>query len=678
VKLFKFVPAILSLFLILGIFFGFYIDSKPIIIIVILVLLTLLLLFSYYKSNTSFSKNIHFNIIAYLLFFTIGVATITIKNKRNYKNHYTNFITANQKTVLIIKRTLKSNNYYHKYIAQVTQINNRKTIGNVILNLKKDSINSILNIDDKILAYNVLKPINEPKNLYQFNHRKYLEKQQVYHQITTNKNEFNHLEYDKTTLNGIAANFRKKINKSLEKYHFKKDEIAIINALLLGQRQNISKELLDSYKGAGAIHILAVSGLHIGILLLLLSYLLKPLEFFKNGKTIKLIFVILLLWLYAVIAGLSASVIRAVTMFTAVAIGMLSNRKSSTLNNLFIAMFILLLIHPLYIFSVGFQLSYLAVFSIIYFYPKFIAFYNPKSKFLSKVWSLFAISCSAQLGVLPLSLFYFHQFPSLFFISSLIIIPLLGFILGFGILIIIMALLNIPSNFLTDLYANVIHLMNNFITLISRQEAFIFKNISYSIVLLIFTYLFFGFAYRWISSRTIKRLASLMISVIFIQFVFIYQKQKRDTKNEFVIFNQNKKTIIGERKGNQFTISHNLDSLENPNSIVAYQIKSSVLNVFKNNSVKNIYKFNNKNILVIDSLGVYNIKNYFPKVILLRQSPKINLERLIYKIKPKLIIADASNYKSYVKFWKQTCAENNIKFHSTFENGAFILNAMKP
>ena len=275
----------------------------------------------------------------------------------------------------------------------------------------------------------------------------------------------------------------------MEKFNFSPNELSIINAIILGQRNNISNDLFESYKNAGAIHILAVSGLHIGIILLLLNFLLSPLERIKNGKTIKLILIIILLWIYAFIAGMSASVIRAVTMFTAIAIGWISDRPSNIKNSLIVSFFFLLLIHPLFLFDVGFQLSYTAVFSIVLIQPLIIKLWHPKWKPVHYFWQLLTVSFAAQLGILPLSLYYFHQFPGLFFISSLVIIPFLGIIIGFGILIIILALFQILPQILVDIYSFIITSMNNIIDLVAQQESFIFQEIYFSIVLMISFYL---------------------------------------------------------------------------------------------------------------------------------------------------------------------------------------------
>lgn len=673
-KILGFIPSVLTLFVILGIIFGFYIELKSTVVIIISFVILVLLWISHYFSNKSFTKNVHFNIAGYVSFFVIGICAITLQQLKNNKLHYSHFITSSKKSVLLIEKQLKSNAYYYKYEATILQLDKQKTIGKILLNIKKDSSLNTLKIDDRILVLNDFKSIKKPKNPYQFNYKKYLEKNQIYHQITISKNEFKLIDSKSVSLNGLASRFREKINISLKKHSFNEDKLAIINALLLGQRQQISKELLNDYQAAGAVHILAVSGLHIGVLLLLFNFLLKPIHRFKNGKTISLFIVIILLWLYAILAGLSASIIRAVTMYTAIAIGIISNRKSNTLNNLFISMFVLVLIHPLYIFSIGFQLSYLAVFSIVLFYPLFIKLYNPAFWLFKKPWQLFSISCSAQLGILPLSLFYFHQFPSLFFVSSMIIIPCLALILGFGILVIGLSLLNILPNFIAISYGFVIELMNRFVSFIAKQEAFLFKEIPFSMSIMIMSYIFIILCFQFINKLKIKRLVTILIAVILIQLVFVFKKYQLGNSQEIIIFNTYKNTLIVERNGKETLVFQNEEQHKNKAILNSYQIGKGNLVTTKTDSIKDIFILKNKKMLVINHLGIYNLKELKPEYVLIRESPKINLERLIQKLKPKIIIADASNYKSDVLKWRKTCEKFDVKFHSTYNKGAFRIS----
>ena len=608
----------------------------------------------------------------FLVFFFIGIASSTFHNDLNKEQHYTNYVSEKNpvKVTLRISAVLKSNAYYDKYEADVLKINDFSSQGKILINVKKDSLQKQLNIDNKLVVTTNFLMIDNPKNPYQFNYKNYLKNHNIYRQITISNREFFMLKNSKTSIKGLAHTFRVYVNDKLIENGFKDDELAIINALLLGQRQEISKELIENYSKAGAIHILAVSGLHVGIVMLLISFLLTPLKRLKNGNIIQLIITIFFLWIFAFIAGMSASVVRAVTMFTALSIGLAIDRKNSVYKNLIISLFFLLLLNPYYLFEVGFQLSYLAVFCIVWMQPIIYKAWKPTWKFIDYFWQLFTVSLAAQIGVLPLSIYYFHQFPGLFFVSNLVIIPVLGFILGLGILIIFLSLLSFLPAVLATFYQGVIGAMNIIISWIAEQESFLFQEIYFSLVLVLTSYIFIVFCFRWIQEKTIFHLKYALFSFILLQGVFIYEKY-RSNSNEFVIFNKSRASAIAIKKNKKISVYKSADFKENNTILKSYKVGNynNMVQVF--DSVKNVYKINDKKLVVIDSLGIYNVDSLNPDYILLRQSPNINLERLIDELNPKIIIADASNYRSYVERWQKTCLDYTITFHYTVKNGAF-------
>src|SRR5690606_21059892 len=234
--------------------------------------------------------------------------------------------------------------------------------------------------------------------------REHMEKLGVYRQINVTPSEVHLSGKAANDLRAFAGILREGIVLRLRSYDFEPDELAIIQALLLGQRQEISQEIYSNYASAGVIHILAVSGLHVGIILILLNRLFKPLERLRWGRLIKLLLLLGLLWAFALLAGLSPSVVRAVSMFSFVAVGMQLKRRTSVLNTLFMSLMVLLLINPGFIRQVGFQLSYAAVFSIVLIQPHIYKIYKGKSKIIKYFWGLLSVTLAAQIGVLPLSL----------------------------------------------------------------------------------------------------------------------------------------------------------------------------------------------------------------------------------------------------------------------------------
>ena len=622
-----------------------------------------------------FSKKILRTLTGLILFFFLGIFLVFIQNDTNYPNHYVKYLEDDSLAVVKIRKILKENQYNKKFEAEVIQLGDVLTKGKVLVNISKEDTVNALFVDDLLVVNADFKAINSPYNPYQFNYKLYLQKQGIPQQLFLKNNQYKHLKSINNSWLGYANLLRNKIHRSLEKFNFKPNELAVINALLLGNRENISKQLLEDYANAGAIHILAVSGLHVGIILLLLSTLLKPLEQLKNGKFLKTVIVVLSLWVFAFIAGLSASVIRAVTMFTFVAIGLFFNRNNIVLFSLISSLFFLLIFNPLFLFDVGFQLSYLAVFGIVILQPKMYSIWQPNYKIMNKFWQLATVSLAAQIGVLPLSLYYFHQFPGLFMLSNLIIVPLLGFILIGGIVVIILALLNVLPQFLADFYGLIISLMNNFVSWISKQEDFLFTEISLSFQAMFAIYLVIAFGIYFFIYQKTKSLVYFLFTVLLLQGVVLFENYQKKTKNEFIIFHKSRHTVLGERVGVVLKIKHDIshENIQHENAILSYTLNQKIDSTIFD-SLPSILQFNKKKLLIVDGLGVYDIPNLKQPIVLLRSSPKINLERLIKVLTPELIIADGSNYKSYVRDWALIASKRKIPFYNTNKKGAFIFN----
>ncbi|WP_405608282.1 ComEC/Rec2 family competence protein [Polaribacter sp. Asnod1-A03] len=658
------------MFLILGICTQFFTQFWSFSFLVTFVFLGLLAILIFSVTN-KFLRTI----ITFILFFFIGVSSVYINDDRNYDSFYQSYFKENSTVVLQIDKILKPGNYYQKYEAKVINVDNKVTKGKVLLNIKKDSVtSSILTVDNQIILKPNLRELIPPLNPHQFDYKFYLEKQGVYHQLFTESNHFFKLDSKPITLLGFASKIRDKIQESLKKHHFKENEFAVINALLLGQRQDISKDLLVDYQRAGAIHILAVSGLHIGIILLILSFLLKPLEKINHGKVVKTIMIILLLWLFAFVAGLSASIVRAVTMFTFLAVGLSFRRKKIIEFSFITSMFFLLIVKPMFLFDVGFQLSYLAVFGILWIQPKFYKIYNPRFFLDKKIWELFSVSIAAQIAILPLSIYYFQQFPGLFLASNLVIIPFLGAILIGGFFVIIFSLLNFLPQLVADCYGVIISLMNSFVSWVSLQEEFLFKEISISFIMMLVLYVFIFLGVNFAIEKSVKKLIYFMTSILLLQSVYLFEKNQKKSKKELIVFHKSRYSVIGKRAGEKLFLQHNLDDLQmmKENSISSYRIAEGI-NQLEEFSFKNYISFSNKNILLVDSLGVYNVSSIKKPIVILQYSPKINLTRLIKTIKPSQIIADGSNYKSNVTYWKNICKELKTPFYYTGQNGAYFL-----
>ena len=674
-KFINFLIVKFSLFLTAGILVAHFLLAPSFHYFQALAVIVITLIITWFFSRKQLFQNSFFGVITFVSFFLLGIVSYQIHLPELKTNHFTKIITPNSERGLFqlkITSILKTDLYNSKYLAKIVAINYEKRSGDILLNIKKDSLVSLLTIDDVILISSKLYPINKPLNPYQFDYAKYMKNLGVEHQLRISNKDVLQKTKGAITLRGKAENTRNYIIKKLRKSPITPDEFAIIQALILGQRKDISKEIYNDYAAAGAIHILAVSGLHVGIVFFILSFLFSPLKRVKNGKAVISILMVISLWGFAFITGLSPSVVRAVTMFSFFAFATIINRETNSINTLFLSYFLLLVINPTWLFHVGFQLSYLAVFFILWILPIFNKFYYPTNYFIKKVWGVFTVTIAAQIGIIPLSLYYFHQFPGLFFLTNIIILPFLGVLLAGGILIIILAVFNILPDGLAFAYNTIIKGMNGFINWIAHQEFFLVQDIHFSLEKVIVSYLLIiTFILFWKTKKQ-KYVPICLFCFALLIGVFIFDNYK-NSGNQFIVFHKSRKTLLGYKHGNDFTLfqSDTLMNFKNSYPIKGYRVTTNNVKYIEQ-KLPQVISYNKKFLLIIDSLGVYP-KNKSIEIMLLTSSPKVNLERLIDSLQPKIILADGNNYTSYVKRWQKTCAEKKLPFHFTGKEGAFVI-----
>ncbi len=667
-NLLKFIPIKLTLFIILGILTGKYFNLSILYASLLTVLALLILALLFYKRTSRTS--VYFGSCAVLTTVCIGILAVSLWQPKNWKNHYSHFENQKRNSYTFkIQEVLKSTSYAHQYIASVQKLNGKTTSGKILLSIPNDSLHTLFKVDYALNAHGQLNELKAPLNPHQFDFKSYMEGQGIYHQLRINKNSYSLSKFHSPTVYGIASSLRTKIISKLREANFPKEELPIVQALLLGQRNDISEDTYNNYKNAGAVHILAVSGLHIGIILIVLQFLLRPLEFLPKGKELKLALIVLILWGFALLAGFSSSVVRAVTMFSFVAYALYLNRPSNTFNILALSMFfILLLINPMLLFQAGFQMSYAAVIAIVWIYPMLQKLWLPKQLIIRKIWQLFSVSVAAQLGVLPISLFYFHQFPGLFFISNLVIVPFLGVLLGGGILVICLAMLNALPEFLIIAYAKLIQLMNTSIAWVAQQEAFLFKNIAFDSVQLLLSYAVIISFLIVIVELKFKRVIFFLSSVLILQLYTMGSTLNSNQKKSLTVIHQIKNTILLEKKGEQLRVIATNEKTTK-RLVANYQVAERIKEIGFD-SLQNSYTWGDKKIFIIDRSGILP-KEQNIDFLILTQSPKLNLDRVLDSLHPKKIIADGSNFKNYIERWQKSCLQKKLPFHYTGEKGAY-------
>lgn len=668
-KVFKFPLLTITISFAIGIIVEFHLQWSFQTLVTLLFSFLGIFSFLFWKSKKALLQNSLFGIATYLLAFTLGMMSFYIHSDLNSKQHYskksfeeTNSIRA------IVTTTLKSNEKYHKYFISLSHFNDSIASGKLLLYVPKSNIET-LHSGDEIWLNSTIYPIPKAFNPYQFDYSKYLEKQNVFHQIYTQENQIKIIQRHKT-LDFYIENLRNNLSKSFEIHHFEPKTKAIIDALILGQRLELDKETIADYSNAGVIHILAISGLHISIIYFFIVFLLKPLKRVRFGAEIQLLIVLAILWLFALLTGLPASVTRAVTLFSFISIGNYFNQPKAIYNALAISAFLILLIKPNAIFDIGFQLSYAAVLSIVLFQPFYKKFYFSDNKIAVYFTDTVLVSLAAQIGVLPLSLYYFNQLPLLFLLANLVIIPLSSLVLIVGIVILpLNYVLPIVAVFLGKILEFSIQFMNDYIHWIAQFKSGIITNISFSGWLTFSMYLVIVAFIYWMYHTKVKNIKYILASILLFQLSYISVKWNENQGSELVIFNE-KSTLIGIK--NQNSVIAFTDIPENHNTTLNHYTRGTFSDSLRIFPMQNAISFQNKRILVIDSLGIYKT-SIPPEIIILTQNPKINLSRLIHKIKPKEIIADKSNYKNIVKRWEATCRKEKIPFHAIAEKGFYRL-----
>ncbi len=314
-----------------------------------------------------------------------------------------------------------------------------------ILYIKKDSLSKKLNYGDIISFKNNLKAIENQANSA-FDYKTFLGNQNIYCQGYVSTKQWKYIDHENNVFSFCMSLRSKALDKLLQLGLNEKNH-QLIAALAFGDKSLLDEETKGDFQTAGAMHILAVSGLHVGIINGILFFVFG---FIRKQELawLKILCCISGIWMYACLTGLSPSVQRASIMCSMISISLLLKRKSSTYNSLATAAFISLLFSPNDLFSVSFQLSYSAVFSIVYFGKHIQNIFKPETIIGEYFWGILAVSISVQIGTTPLTLYYFNTIPTYSLLTNIIVIPLSFIILICTIISLATCWIPIASSFL--------------------------------------------------------------------------------------------------------------------------------------------------------------------------------------------------------------------------------------
>ncbi len=389
--------------------------------------------------------NVLLGIASLLLIAGVGIVRVNQYQVNQRTNHLLQYQPAYSHYVATVTSGADERQNSWRTIARLSQVLVRDSTSmihpspsleaNIIIYQPKADSLRLLRYGDQIVVKGTPQIIAPPANPQAFDQQRYWANQQVYHQHYLRAEQWQLIKQvlpNRAThaINQMRSQSKGQIIQAVADPQAR----GIALALVLGVKDQLADQVRQAYSRAGAMHVLAVSGLHIGIVYGVVAFLLSFLQRTRRGRVLHALACVATLWLFALVTGGSVSVMRAATMFTCVIVAQASQRRANIFNTLALSAFLLLLINPYYLLSVGFQLSYLAVLGIVYLQPRIYGLLECRFWLTDKLWALTAVSIAAQLATLPISLYYFHQFPTYFWLANIVVIPAAFVILSLGLL----------------------------------------------------------------------------------------------------------------------------------------------------------------------------------------------------------------------------------------------------
>ena len=552
--------------------------------------------------------------------------------------------------------------------------------GQAILYFQKDQAASKLLFGDRLMVEAEFADPERTLNPDGFDYASYLKRQGVgatsyissgSWQLTGQNTSF--------SIRREADKWRNYLLEIYRKFNIQGDEFAVLAALTLGYTDDLQPDIRASYSSTGVMHILSVSGMHVGVVYIVMAFLLSFMNRSQRLKVLKGLFIMLFLWAYAFLSGMSAAVIRAAIMFSFVSVASCFERKSLIYNTIFASAFFMLIYNPNFLYDVGFQLSYSAVLSIIFFQPIVDKLYKPTNKVGRFTWEMLSVSLAAQLGTMPFTLYYFQQFPNYFLLTNFIAIPL-------STLVIYLAIGLLMTSFVPYFSVGVAFLLKwslwalNFVIVFIQNLPFSVSHISFDIkqTVMIFLAIFCFSAYSFSKKfePLIIGLASLLIACLF----NLQTNYQTLTSSRMIVYAGQKNTHVS-------FINHNLNTVFTTDSVEVEKIAKTFWQNQKLDKPKYIQKsdwysdgfatFEGNKVLILTNEFLNKMTTSKPieldfLIVGNRLKPKI--EQILDCVHPHNIIVDKSVSKWSTDNIRKVCKDRGIRFYAIAEQGAYELD----
>ncbi len=619
-----------------------------------------------------------------------GMFTVWQKDIRNDDNWYGNLYNDSSTLIIKINEPLVEKDKSFKAEGKVETIINcdisKKVTGKILLYFSKENLAVLPKYGDKILLAGGLQLIKNAGNPGGFNYNRYMALQQTFYQVFLKQNKFELLNvHSENMLYTFIYKARSYIINALKEFvRGDKKVTGIAEALLIGYKEDLDKDVVQAYSNTGVVHIIAISGMHLGLIYGVLVWIFLRLPVIKKNAVIRVVIILSCLWVFSLITGGSASVLRSAVMFTCILIGKEFYKQASVYNSLATSAFLLLCYDPFLLWDVGFQLSYCAVVGIVWLQKPLQNLFYFKYKFTRDLWQMCSVTIAAQVLTLPICIFYFHQIPTLFLITNLICVPLSTVILFAEILLI--AISSIP--FIAAVTGKFIYvltwLMNLIIDKCNNLPLSLIDKIyatSYTTILL---YLFVFSGVAGLLRYNKKLIMASLLFFIFFMGIWSYGKINLIQQKKIIIYNVSRHTAIDFVAADKYFFIGDEDfkkegALQNFNlkpARVSLQVNESKDTLKSIQQSKYLWQFYGKKIMIIDSaLSFVSLQNKIKvDVLLIIKNAKVDIADITSSVIPDCIVFDASNSLWKIAQWKKQCSLLHLPSFITAEQGAFILD----
>ncbi len=652
-----------------------------------------LLLMSFFSLTSAYHLRSTRGYIFQLLFASIGLLITRQNDIRHLPSWYGHFYKDSSILLVKINEPLVEKAKSFKAEALVTKVINghmqTNCSGKVLLYFSKDSTAPRLVYGQMILVSRPLQRIKNSGNPGAFDYRRYAAFQQLHHQVFLQRKDW--IDTKKKNLAKFRAflyKARATVLAALQRHIGNKNqELGIAEALLIGYKEDLDKELVQAYSNTGVVHIIAISGLHLGLIFFVLTWVFNRVPGLKRSRHLKVILLLACLWLFSLLTGGSASVLRSAVMFTVIVIGKYYFRQSSVYSSLSASAFILLCYNPYYLWDVGFQLSYLAVIGIVALQQPLYRLIYFKSRVVRYLWNMVSITLAAQVATFPVCIFYFHQFPNLFLFTNLFTVPLSTLILFAEILLVILSGLDVCAEYAGLLITWLIYFMNRVILFFDRLPFSVTDHIYANIYTTWLLYAAVVFCSGWLLQRRKYLLRASLVSLLAFSVLHAHAKIRLQQQRKIVVYNVPRYRAVDFIDRDQFVFLGD-SALRQQDLLRNFHLRPARMALQATQEVQRLpflqhknhyWQFYGKNFIFLDSVPAVTAVDsaIFIDMLLFSHNPDIRIREVLQAIRPAIVVFDASNSFWKIENWKKECEELNLRFHSVPEQGAFVLGLVE-